>query len=73
VIEPEREVGQVEGRCDVPPSGSLVVVLSKSNIELRGEVGQLPALERGSAFSPAGSMVVVLESTQCQRVIIDKR
>ena len=44
MIEPEREVGQVEGRCDVPPSGSLVVVLSKSNIKLRGEVGQLPAL-----------------------------
>jgi hypothetical protein len=43
VIEPEREVGQVEGRCDVPLSESLIV-LSKSNIELRGEVGQLPAL-----------------------------
>jgi hypothetical protein len=64
VIELKREVGQVERRCDVRPSGSLIVVLSKSNIELGVEVRQFPTLERDSAFSPAGSMVVVLESTK---------
>jgi hypothetical protein len=63
VIELEREIGQVERRCDVPPLGSLIVVLSNSNIELRGEVGQLPA--GSAAFSPAGTMRAGLESTQC--------
>ena len=63
MIELEREVGQLERRCDVPPSGSTIVVLSNSHIELRGDAGQHPAVS--AAFSPAGSMGVVLESTQC--------
>jgi hypothetical protein len=63
VIELELEIGQVERRCDVPPSGSLIVVLSNSNIVLRGEVGQHPA--GSAAFSPAGPLGMVLESTQC--------
>jgi hypothetical protein len=58
----QREVGQMDGACDISPSGSLIV-LSKSKLD-SPEVRQLPALARGSDFSPAGSMVVLLESMQ---------